>query len=202
MRRLVGRAISAFCIAVIMFAGCFGSSGKKHYYRIYYRPNPARVQQITATVRVKTFDIDKVYRRYNLVYRTSPYEIFYYPNHYWASRPEDMITDLVYTHLKEAGLFSDLILKLDKTPTYEISGEIIEIDQFDSGDRWYAHLVAVVNLKEFSTGKILVSHRIDARREVFSPEPVQTVRAFGEILEKEIETFIQKVAAGLEIEER
>ena len=196
MRNVRSAALCAV-LAAFVLSGCFGSSGKKHYYRLYYRPNPAHVEQITATARVKTFEIDKVYRRYNLVYRTSPYEIFYYPNHYWASRPEDMVTDLVYNHLKEAGLFSDLIVKLDKTPDYEITGEILELDQFDSGDRWYAHFVAVFTLKEFKTGRILVSHRIDARREVFDPEPVQAVRAIGEMIEKEIEAFIQKIAAGL-----
>ncbi len=184
-------------IVAFLMVGCFGSSGTKHYYRLYYRPQPSRVEQITATARVKTFEIDKVYRRYNLVYRTSPYEIFYHANHYWASRPEEMITDLVYNHFKEAALFSDLILKLDKTPDYEIGGEILEIDQFDSGDRWYAHLVISFTLKDFKTGSILVSHRADARREVFSPAPVQSVRALGEMLEKEIDAFMQKIAATL-----
>jgi cholesterol transport system auxiliary component len=192
------RALLCAFFAALLLAGCFGSQAKKHYYRIYYRPNPARVDQIQATVRVKTLEIDKVYRRYNLVYRTSPYEIFYYTNNYWASRPEDMMTDVLYNHLKAAGLFSDLIIKLDKTPDYEIGGEVLEIDQFDSGDRWFAHLGMVLTLKDFKTGRILVSLPVEERREVFSPEPVQTVRALGEMIDKEIEKFIQQIAAELE----
>ncbi len=192
--------IAALCAvaAAFLLGGCFGSQGQKHYYRVYYRPNPAPVAQIEATARVKTLEIDKVYRRYNLVYRTSPYEIFYFTNHYWASRPEDMLTDVLYNHLKTAQIFSDLIIKLDKTPDYEISGEVLEIDQFDSGDRWFAHLNMVLTLKEFKTGKVLVSLPVEERREVFGPEAVQTVRALGEMMDKEIEKFIQKIAAELE----
>ncbi|HNT27632.1 MAG TPA: ABC-type transport auxiliary lipoprotein family protein [bacterium] len=196
MRRTAATLGLVFC-AALLFGGCFGSQAKKHYYRAYYRPQTARVVPVPATARVKTLEIDKVYRRYNLVYRTSPYEIFYYPNHYWASRPEDMMTDLVYAHLKVAGLFTDLIVKLDKTPDYEVTGEIREIDMFDSGDRWFAHLSMVLTLKDFKTGAVLAAHPFDERREVFGREPVHTVRAIGEIAEQEIERFIQHIAAEL-----
>ncbi|HOW50541.1 MAG TPA: ABC-type transport auxiliary lipoprotein family protein [bacterium] len=182
----------------LLVNGCFGTQGKKHYYRVYYRPNPAPVSQITATARIRTLEIDKVYRRYNLVYRASPYELSYYTNHYWASRPSDMMTDLLYYHIKAANLFSDLIIKLDKTPDYEIGGEVLEIDRFDDNGRSYAHLSMVLTLKDFKTGKVIVSHTINDRREVAAPDPLLVVRAIGEITEKEIEVFIQKIAAEIE----
>lgn len=196
MRRLWSVMLVVLC--GLLVNGCFGTQGKKHYYRVYYRPNPAPVSQITATARIRTLEIDKVYRRYNLVYRASPYELSYYTNHYWASRPSDMMTDLLYYHIKAANLFSDLIIKLDKTPDYEIGGEVLEIDRFDDNGRSYAHLSMVLTLKDFKTGKVIVSHTIDDRREVAAPDPLLVVRAIGEITEKEIEVFIQKIAAEIE----
>ncbi len=196
MRRLWSVMLVVLC--GLLVNGCFGTQGKKHYYRVYYRPNPAPVSQITATARIRTLEIDKVYRRYNLVYRASPYELSYYTNHYWASRPSDMMTDLLYYHIKAANLFSDLIIKLDKTPDYEIGGEVLEIDRFDDNGRSYAHLSMVLTLKDFKTGKVIVSHTINDRREVAAPDPLLVVRAIGEITEKEIEVFIQKIAAEIE----
>jgi hypothetical protein len=110
-----------------------------------------------------------------------------------------MMTDLLYYHIKAANLFSDLIIKLDKMPDYEIGGEVLEIDRFDDDNgRSYAHLSMVLTLKDFKTGQVIVSHSVNERREIPVPEPVLVVRAIGEITEKEIEDFIRKIAAELE----
>ena len=108
-------------IALFMISSCSLFSSKaplKHYYQVYYQPKESSQQPIKATLRIKTFNSDKVYKKYNLVYRTSYEEMFYYNTHFWASRPDDMITDLVANHFSKQHVFTDIVLTMDKKQKY------------------------------------------------------------------------------------
>ena len=53
--------VSLFLSACSLFSS---SPQVKHYYQIYYRPKDAVKPPIAATVRIKSFDVDKIYKRY------------------------------------------------------------------------------------------------------------------------------------------
>ena len=115
------------CVALLLFttAGCswFSSNnGQKHYYQIFYNPEENLKDTTKKIVRIKTFEIDKVYKRYNLVYRISAHELFYYNTHFWAARPADMLTDLITSHIKKTAIFKEVITKLEKKPDFIITG--------------------------------------------------------------------------------
>ena len=192
-----------FILAVGATTSCslFGSkSTVRHYYQIYYKPKPVLGRQISGTVRIKTFDADKIYRRHNLLFRTSPYEIFYYNTHFWASRPADMITDLIASHVKGAGLFSDVILQLDRRPDYVFSGRILALDEIDSDDIWFARVSIIFELKDYKTERTIITHSFDRRKEVLNQQQAYVVRAMGEILEEETEIFFNKIYEKLNID--
>ncbi len=178
------------------------SPSKKHYYQIYYNPIKKERQHFNYTVRIKTFDIDKVYRRYNLVYRKSPFELFYYQTHFWAARPENVITDAIASHIEKSKIFNDVILRLSKKPDFVITGKIVAIDEFDSGDKWYARIALQYVLKDFKSGKVLVSYFFDDRSEVLLKKPVFVVRAMSNLLEKNTNIFLDKVENYLSTNEK
>jgi len=185
-------------LAIFLLEGCFsGNNSKKHYYQVYYRVEPSEVPPINATVRMKTFEIDKIYKRYNLVYRSSPYELFYYNTHLWAAKPDDMLTDVITAHLKRANIFKEIITKLEKMPDYVLTGRIIAIDEINSGDKWFARVSMTFLFNKFSTGETLLSHTFDIRKEVFNKKQSFLVRAMGEIIEKETEKFLSEIYAEL-----
>lgn len=188
-------------IALFMISSCSLFSSKvplKHYYQVYYQPKESSQQPIKATLRIKTFNSDKVYKKYNLVYRTSYEEMFYYNTHFWASRPDDMITDLVANHFSKQQVFSDIIITMDKKPDYVLSGRILAMDEVIEGEKSYARVAINFELKDYKTEDIVVAYSFDKKKEAEGKKPVDVVRAMSEIIESEIEVFVSKIYGTLE----
>lgn len=188
---------------VLIMSSCslFSSSAPvKQYYQIYYKPAKTEGKKISGTVRVRTFDVDKIYRRHNIVYRKSMYEMYYYNTQFWASKPGDMITDVFARHLAETELFSDVILELERRPDYVLTGRVLALDEVQSGEKTYARVSIVFELKDYKTDRSIISHSFEERKEVAKRETVQVVRAMGEIIEKETDIFFNKVYEALNID--
>ena len=189
-------------IALFTISSCSLFSSKaplKHYYQVYYQPKESAEQPIKATLRIKTFVADKSYKKYNLVYRTSYEEMFYYNTHFWASRPDDMITDLVAKHFSKQRVFSDIILTMDKKPNYVLSGRILALDEVIEGEKSYARVAINFELKDYKTEEVIIVHSFDRKKEVAEgKKPVDVVRAMSGIIESEIGVFISKVYETLE----
>ena len=188
-------------IALFTISSCSLFSSKaplKHYYQVYYQPQVGSGQPIKATLRIKTFNADKAYKKYNLVYRTSFEEMFYYNTHFWASRPDDMITDLVANHFAKQRVFSDIIVTMDKKPDYVLSGRILALDEVIEDDKSYARVAIIFELKDYKTAEVVVAHSFDTKLETKGRKPVDVVRAMGEIINSETETFISKIYETIE----
>ena len=170
----------------------------KHYYQVYYQPPVGPEQPIKATLRIKTFDADKAYKKYNLVYRTSFEEMFYYNTHFWASRPDYMITDLVANHFSKQRVFSDIIISMDKKPDYILSGRILALDEVIEDEKSYARVAIIFELKDYKTADVIVAHSFDTKLETKGRKPVDVVRAMGEIINSETEIFISKIYETIE----
>ena len=188
-------------IALFTISSCSLFSSKaplKHYYQVYYQPKASNYQPIKETLRIKTFDADKAYKKYNLVYRTSYEEMFYYNTHFWASRPSDMITDLVANHFSKQQVFSDIIVSMDKKPKYVLTGRILALDEVIEDEKSYARVAIIFELKDYKTADVVLAHSFDRRKEAEGKKPVDVVRAMSEIIESEIEVFISKIRETLD----
>ena len=190
-------AILIVCfIALFTLSSCSLFSSKaplKHYYQVYYHPQVGSEQPIKAILRIKTFNADKAYKKYNLVYRTSYEEMFYYNTHFWASRPDDMITDLVANHFAKQRVFSDIIITMDKKPDYVMSGRILALDEVIEDEKSYARVAIIFEIKDYKTTEVVVAHSFDTKLETKGRKPVDVVRAMGEIINSETELFISKI---------
>ena len=191
-----------FLIFVSLFTtscSLFSSSKQqvKHYYQIYYQPSENPKSPIEATVRIKSFDADKIYKRYNMVYRSSFEEMFYYNTHFWATKPSDMITDLVANHFSKQHVFSDIIIAMEKKPNYVVSGRILALDEIVDGEKSYARVSMLFELKDYKTDTTIVAHTFEKQLEAKEQQPLHIVRAMGEIIDSEITVFISKIYKAL-----
>lgn len=183
-------------ISTCFMSGCslFSSkTPKKHHYQIYYKPKKTLGRKISGTLRIKPFEVNKVYNRHNIVYRKSVHEMFYYNRKFWASKPSDMITDVLANHATETQLFSNIILELTKRPDYVLTGRILALDELDSEEKWFARVSLILELKDYKTSRTVVSHSFERRKEVKIKDVVYVVRAMGEIIEEEAEIFFNKI---------
>lgn len=174
------------CFLLLLFGGCAKPLVKQYYMlnyqleelaeRLYEEPYPF-------TVRLRPFDVEKVYAKSNIVYRKSPYELEYYSAHHWAVRPTDMLTDLIYTHLEAIALVDAAVRRLDErgNPDYELVGTILAIEEYDSEETWFAHLKMSMSLVRLSDEAVVYNRIFDQRKIVEIHDPLYVVRTLSEL---------------------
>lgn len=178
-------------LTVVIISFIFGCAKPlaKNFYVLNYTPDKLEDRKsdepYRQTIRLRPFSIEKAYAKTNIVYRENPYQLDYYPDHLWAVRPVDMITDLVFSHLEDIRLVETLVRRLDEkgTPDYELSGTILAIEEYDSGDTWYAHLKISVVLTDFRTKNAVYSRIFDQTRKVEVHTPIVVVQTLSEIMD-------------------
>src|SRR5690606_26871526 len=178
--RMAGLAAALALLAVT--SGCFfGRSPDTRYYTLDYvpAPDPQRLERgpYPFTVRLREPTIAEAYRRSQIVYRQSAYQMQFYAYHLWAVDPERMVGDLLFKHLRAARLFEN-VTRVAETipPDFQLTCDVRAIEEYDSPDRWYAHLAIEYQLIDEKNGQVLWKHLYDLRAPVPQQEPVFVVR--------------------------
>ena len=175
-------------LASLVLLGC-GSVPVKHYFEMNYVPavNWQRLspQPYPCTIRVADLNIEQAYNRPEIVYRQSPFQLQYYFYRIWAVKPARMLTDLIYKHLIMAGLVSNVIRRYDESPrpNFDLSGTVEAVEEYDSGELWFAHLALSVNLVRVADGSSVYTRRFDLRKRVYQHSPEYVVRELSSLME-------------------
>lgn len=195
-------------LAALLLSGCFfgGRSPETEYYTLDYSPSvdPARLERgpYPFTLRLREPTIAEAYRRSQIVYRQSAYQMRFYAFHLWAVDPERMIGDLLLKHLSAVRLFEHVSRSIESyTPDFQLTCDIRAIEEYDSPDQWYAHLAIEYQLIDERTGQVLWKEVYDLRKAVPQQEPVFVVREISALLEHIHERLAQElepVLAGLQ----
>ena len=193
-----------FLLGAILFSGCFFGQGSvpTQYYTLDYVPSPPpeRLQQGTFpfTVRLREPTIAEAYRRSQIVYRQSSYQMLFYSYHLWAVDPDRMIGDLLFKHLSAARLFENVTRALEtKPPDYQITTDIQAIEEFDGAGAWYAHLAVEYQLIDQKNGQVVWKKLYDLRKAVAQKEPVYVVRELSALLETMNNNLTQELDGAL-----
>jgi len=184
----VGKWLVASGVIILVLLGCFGRVMDINYYQLDYVPTPRSMTNDTIypySIRVKDFDVAEAYRRNNIVYRQSPFELRFYNYEQWAVRPEYLVSDMLFRHLDAAKLFSEVRRNIDsEEPDFIIGGTIRALEEYDNQDEWYAHLAIYMNLQDYKAKKVLWSREWDYRKKVSNLKTVYVVRGLSELLER------------------
>jgi len=161
------------------------------YYMLDYVPTPtaARLQlgPWPYHVRIKDFTIAEAYRRDQIIYRQSPHELRFYNFELWAVKPEFLVTDMVFKHMREAHLFQDLQRTFEHDePDFVLKGEITALEEYDNQSKWYAHLAFNMTLQDAQNQTVVWTQSWDYRKSVEQQEPVFIVRDLSVLLEKSV----------------
>lgn len=181
------RILASVCLAVLC-AGC-ASVPIKRYYTLNYIPilmaDRQRQGPYPFVIRVRDLSIEEAYARPQIVYRQSPFELDYYFYRVWAVKPTRMVTDLLHKHLVASELVSSVVRRFDEgaKPYYELSGTIEAIEEYDSGNLWFAHLALHLRMARISDGRTIYSRRFDHRKQMFENRPEILVREMSAITE-------------------
>jgi len=190
--------------AVLGFSGCyFGKTAETQYYTLDYVPTPTaqRLQQgpYPFVLRLREPTIAEAYRRSQIVYRQSSYQMLFYSYHLWAVDPDHMVGDLLFKHLSAAKLFDNVTRAVEAhPPDYEITADIQSIEEFDGAQAWYAHIAVEYALIEQRSGQVVWKKLYDLRKAVPQKEPVYVVRELSGLLETMNNSLVQDLETVLD----
>ena len=179
-----------FVLSLTFFSSCFSQKINKKYYEIYYKAQKTEKKPLPYVIRIKRFSIDKIYDRYNIVNRTSAYELEYSKSQFWAVKPERMIADLITNQIKISNMFKDVTIKYDKVPDLVLAGRILVLDNIKSEKDVYARISIELKIFDFKTNKTLVNYRFERRKQVVNKSMVYVAREMSNILQEEVDKFL------------
>ena len=188
--------VTLLLLAYAAQLGCATVPRRQYFTLSYPMPTGLSKPLHPFSVRVRPFRISVPYDRPQIVYRESPYLFRYYVYRLWASKPQHVLREIVARHLQASGLVREVELEYgEKIPDFELMGEVLAIEEFDSGDVWYGHLAMRFWLVRSSDRAVVWRYFFDRRRRAAKRRPVYVVRAISRILEEEM----QKVLAELDM---
>jgi len=185
----------------LLLAGCFGSKKQLEtsYYLIEFastRSNQKliRKEPFPYKVQVLNFKIPRSYDSIRIIARYSSHKIDYYRYSLWAVRPNIAVADLLVQQVNAYQIFKDCQREfLDERPDYEITGEVTQIESYESESYSAAHMKIEFNLYDYDSRDIIVRHQFDRETPVPGGKMEIFAKAVSDMLEEESEVFLEKV---------
>ena len=155
----------AALLSVFALTGCGGGSTEpSRYYTISAESISTSGASSDTRVHVKKFTIDPAYQRTNIVYRESPYDFMFYNRDLWATRPEQILTQVASEYLIKSNMFKSVDLKPMGKPDFELLGNVDAIEEIDEGDSQEAHLAMQLTFRKAGEETPLWEKRYDERQ--------------------------------------
>ena len=186
----VAALLSAFTLS-----GCLGGSTEpSRYYTISAESISTSGAASDARVHVKKFTIDPAYQRSNIVYRESPYDFMFYDLDLWATRPEQMLTQVTGEYLVKSNYFKSVDLKPMGKPDFELLGNVDAIEEIDEGSSQYAHLAVQLTFRKVGEDAPLWEKRYDERESMGKRDAHSTAEAISKLYAKYMQDALANIA--------
>ena len=186
----VAALLSAFTLT-----GCLGGSTEpSRYYTITAESISTSGASSDARIHVKKFTIDPAYQRSNIVYRESPYDFMFYDLDLWATRPEQMLTQVTGEYLIKSNLFKSVDLKPMGKPDFELLGNVDAIEEIDEGSSQYAHLAVQLTFRKVGEDAPLWEKRYDERESMNKRDAHSAAEAISKLYAKYMQDALANIA--------
>ena len=184
---------------MLAIAGCASNVVFTTYYLLDYYPsatNPNLIldEPLPFKAQVLNFKIPRSFDSIRIIARFSSHQINYYRYSLWAVRPQVAVADLIAQHINAYGLFQQCQREfLQESPDYEITGEIFQIELFESEAYAAAHLKMSYELYDRAKAELLVRHAVNRETPIPSENMTIFAKALSDIINEETELFLEKV---------
>ena len=186
----VAALLSAFTLT-----GCLGGSTEpSRYYTVSAESISVAGATSDTRVHVKKFTIDPAYQRTNIVYRESPYDFMFYDLDLWATRPEQMLTQVAGEYLIKSNMFKSVDLKPMGKPDFELLGNVDAIEEIDEGDSQEAHLAVQLTFRKAGEDAPLWEKRYDERQSMNKRDAHSAAEALSKLYAKYMQDALENIA--------
>lgn len=182
-------------LSVFTLTGCLGGSTEpSRYYTVSAESISVAGATSDARVHVKKFTIDPAYQRTNIVYRESPYDFMFYDLDLWATRPEQMLTQVAGEYLIKSNMFKSVDLKPMGKPDFELLGNVDAIEEIDEGDSQEAHLAVQLTFRKVGEETPLWEKRYDERQSMNKRDAHSAAEALSKLYAKYMQDALENIA--------
>ena len=186
----VAALLSAFTLT-----GCLGGSTEpSRYYTVSAESISVAGTTSDTRVHVKKFTIDPAYQRTNIVYRESPYDFMFYDLDLWATRPEQMLTQVAGEYLIKSNMFKSVDLKPMGKPDFELLGNVDAIEEIDEGSSQEAHLAVQLTFRKVGEDAPLWEKRYDERQSMSKRDAHSAAEALSKLYAKYMQDALENIA--------
>ena len=186
----VAALLSAFTLT-----GCLGGSTEpSRYYTVSAESISVAGATSDTRVHVKKFTIDPAYQRTNIVYRESPYDFMFYDLDLWATRPEQMLTQVAGEYLIKSNMFKSVDLKPMGKPDFELLGNVDAIEEIDEGSSKEAHLAVQLTFRKVGEDAPLWEKRYDERQSMSKRDAHSAAEALSKLYAKYMQDALENIA--------
>ncbi|SHK40244.1 ABC-type transport auxiliary lipoprotein family protein [Fibrobacter sp. UWB12] len=186
----VAALLSAFTLT-----GCLGGSTEpSRYYTISAESISTSGTTSDTRIHVRKFTIDPAYQRSNIVYRESPYDFMFYDLDLWATRPEQMLTQVTGEYLVKSNLFKSVDLKPMGKPNFELLGNVDAIEEIDEGSSQDAHLAVQLTFRKVGEDTPLWEKRYDERQSMNKRDAHSAAEALSKLYAKYMQDALSNIA--------
>ena len=185
----------AALLSVFTLTGCLGGSTEpSRYYTVSAESISIAGATSDARIHVKKFTIDPAYQRTNIVYRESPYDFMFYDLDLWATRPEQMLTQVAGEYLIKSNMFKSVDLKPMGKPDFELLGNVDAIEEIDEGDSQEAHLAVQLTFRKAGEDAPLWEKRYDERQSMNKRDAHSAAEALSKLYAKYMQDALENIA--------
>ena len=186
----VAALLSAFTLT-----GCLGGSTEpSRYYTVSAESISVAGATSDTRVHVKKFTIDPAYQRTNIVYRESPYDFMFYDLDLWATRPEQMLTQVAGEYLVKSNMFKSVDLKPMGKPDFELLGNVDAIEEIDEGSSQEAHLAVQLTFRKVGEDAPLWEKRYDERQSMSKRDAHSAAEALSKLYAKYMQDALENIS--------
>ena len=185
----------AALLSVFTLTGCLGGSTEpSRYYTVSAESISVAGATSDARVHVKKFTIDPAYQRTNIVYRESPYDFMFYDLDLWATRPEQMLTQVAGEYLIKSNMFKSVDLKPMGKPDFELLGNVDAIEEIDEGSSQEAHLAVQLTFRKVGEDAPLWEKRYDERQSMSKRDAHSAAEALSKLYAKYMRDALENIS--------
>ena len=185
----------AALLSVFTLTGCLGGSTEpSRYYTVSAESISVAGTTSDTRVHVKKFTIDPAYQRTNIVYRESPYDFMFYDLDLWATRPEQMLTQVAGEYLIKSNMFKSVDLKPMGKPDFELLGNVDAIEEIDEGSSQEAHLAVQLTFRKVGEDAPLWEKRYDERQSMSKRDAHSAAEALSKLYAKYMQDALENIA--------
>ena len=185
----------AALLSVFTLTGCLGGSTEpSRYYTVSAESISVAGATSEARVHVKKFTIDPAYQRTNIVYRESPYDFMFYDLDLWATRPEQMLTQVAGEYLIKSNMFKSVDLKPMGKPDFELLGNVDAIEEIDEGSSQEAHLAVQLTFRKVGEDAPLWEKRYDERQSMSKRDAHSAAEALSKLYAKYMQDALENIS--------